>query len=332
MRVGRRYIYTPLNVLHAHTYGARLRVYAGNAVETKRRIEERQIETDTQKKKKMCISIVHEHWGILRACTNILYTIFNWWREKEKKNGKKFDEKEWKWEKMRKNECAALFFDMMLFMPKNIGRTSWLPWWWLVRVCVRPCSIVTCYMNRIRAWSERMERKKQQQQQKTPLFILYLWVLCVHWWWVCRAFNASTGYLCVNSVEFVYNWRNREKKKKCRKINISIQIHRYAKFTSRMFSVCTPYMWPEVFHRMMDVPKCSAKWKYSRGKKREKFVIAFVFRWKSTPHFISMNIFLYFSPFFYIFSFQFVFSSLSSSDAWTYLWWLYFSSVRCHRE
>lgn len=227
--------------------------------------------------------------------------------KRKKKMEKNLTKKNENGKKMRKNECAALFFDMMLFMPKNIGRTSWLPWWWLVRVCVRPCSIVTCYMNRIRAWSERMERKKQQQQQKTPLFILYLWVLCVHWWWVCRAFNASTGYLCVNSVEFVYNWRNREKKKKCRKINISIQIHRYAKFTSRMFSVCTPYMWPEVFHRMMDVPKCSAKWKYSRGKKREKFVIAFVFRWKSTPHFISMNIFLYFSFFFTYFLFNLFF-------------------------
>lgn len=42
----------------------------------------------------------------------------------------------------------------------------------------------------------------------------------------------------------------------------------------------------------------------SRGeaKGRKKNVIAFVFRWKSTPHFISMNIFLYFFITYFLFN------------------------------
>lgn len=162
--------------------------------ETTSHREKKQIETDTQKMFvyiSLYMSMGIEHSGIQAFCgyVPILYTIFNWWRERKKK-WEKFDEKEWKKKEVtRTNDCAALFFDMMLLMPKSIGRTSWLPR--CLCVCARPCSIVTCYMNRIRAWSERMERKKQKKNSSFHFVLMS----CVQWWWVCRALDVHTGYM-----------------------------------------------------------------------------------------------------------------------------------------
>lgn len=125
---------------------------------------------------------------------------------------------------------------------------------------------------------------------------------CVHWWWVCRALDVHTGYMW--TLSSMYTIGEEEKKKNVQRL-ISMHVRRYA-FTSRMFSVHV--------HAGASYMKYSFSWWMYRSTqqdgntrgaakgRKKKNVIAFVFRWKSTPHFISMNIFLFFFITYFLFN------------------------------
>lgn len=256
------------------------------------------------------------------------------WRKRKKENEMQkllLKEKKKKKEKCERMRGIILWYDAFHAEKILEGLLDCVVVFVCARVCaVCSCSIVTCYMNSNSCTSEdRAEgMEKNGRRKKTPLFIFVLMscVLCV-----CVHTGGRYADVCLVLCGIYVNRRvvctiGDGGKNVWRLISIHIfDIHSLRAMDSffslsryaRRICMHVDKAWVWWIYEVLNRKKISTGEREERRRKKHIIIfVRFFFRWKSTPHFISMNILLYFIL--HIF-FRIGFSSVSLSRSLLYV-------------